>query len=214
MRGALVYCEGGDGRVRRKKQHGALLQKYIRMTGITVWKQQRYCFDFGNKAYVAGGEKMRVTPAEELYLYERLVLRKRPKDTTCRYAVQRLRERYGPGFLAGYIQRSWSNGAEADKRREAFGKALREYIEKDGRAGYKERGYDFDFLNGCYMWDGEELRVTPKEAVFLYERLVLRLRGRRGAYRRTEGGTLCNVRKKFGEKFLRDAFAKGGAATE
>jgi hypothetical protein len=83
---------------------------------------------------------------------------------------------------------------------------VQEYMEKDGRTAYQKWGYRFDFLNGLYTWDGEELRVTPKEAVFLYERLVLGLQGRRGRHRFTAGSTLYDMRRKFGRRFLHEAF--------
>jgi hypothetical protein len=153
-----------------------------------------------------GGKKLHIRPSEELYLYERLVLYRLPKETTCRYAIQRLRERYGADFLAGVVGHSPSGGVEGSLRREAFERILQEYLEKDGRTGYEEWGYCFDFLNGSYTWSGEELRVTPKEAVYLYERLILCLRGRRGLRRYTAGGTLYDMRRKFGRRFLHEIF--------
>jgi hypothetical protein len=152
------------------------------------------------------GKKLRIRPSEELYLYERLVLYKPPKETTCRYAIQRLRERHGADFLGEAFEHSPSGGAEGKIRREAYERILQEYMEKDGRMGYERWGYRFDFLNGSYTWYGEELRITPKEAVFLYERTVLCLRGRHGERRYTEGSTLCYMRWKFGRRFLHEIF--------
>jgi hypothetical protein len=152
------------------------------------------------------GKKLRIRPAEELYLYERLVLRKRPKEATCRYAIQRLRERHGADFLAEAVCHSPSGGIEGSVRREGFERALRKYMEKDGRTAYEEQGYRFDFLNGRYTWNGDELRITPKEAVFLYERAVLRLRNSREQRRCTEANTLYHMRKKFGSVFLNEIF--------
>jgi hypothetical protein len=192
--------------MRRSKPHKKMLQNYMRKTGVTVWEQWRYCFDFENSAYAMDEKKLRVRLAEELYLYERLVLRKRPKETTCRYAIQRLRERYGTHFLGEVIGHSPSSGLEGLIRREAFERILHEYMEKDGRMGYEKWGYYFDFLNGRYTWDGEELRITPKEAVFLYERVILGLRGKHGRQRYAAGSTLYDMRKKFGRGFLHEVF--------
>jgi hypothetical protein len=152
------------------------------------------------------GEKLRVRPAEELYLYERLVLRKRPKETTCRYAIQRLRERYGEHFLGEVIGHSPSSGLEGLIRREAFERILHEYMGKHGRMEYEKWGYYFDFVNGRYTWNGEELRITPKEAVFLYERVILGLRGKHGRQRYAVGSTLYDMREKFGRGFLHEVF--------
>jgi hypothetical protein len=79
-------------------------------------------------------------------------------------------------------------------------------MEKDGRTEYEECGYCFDFLNGSYTWNGEALRVSLREAVFLYERTVLRLQGRHGVHRHTAGNVLCIMRKKFGRRFLYEMF--------
>jgi hypothetical protein len=152
------------------------------------------------------GKELSIRPAEELYLYERLVLYKPPKETMCRYAIQRLRERYGTDFLAEAVQHGPSGGTEGHIRKEVFERALQKYMEEDGRTAYEEYGYHFDFLNGRYRWYREELRVAPKEAVFLYERTVLRSRlGRKGC-RYTEANTLHGMRKKFGRGFLREIF--------
>jgi hypothetical protein len=139
-----------------------------------------------------------------LYLYERLVLHKPPKETTCRYSIQRLRERHGAGFLEEIFGHGHAGGSEGKARREAFEQVLQEYMEKDGRTAYEEWGYRFDFLNGSYTWDGEDLRITPKEAVFLYERAVLRLQGKRGVRRYAAASTLCDMRKRFARAFLRE----------
>jgi hypothetical protein len=198
----------------RNKPHKALLQKYMRITDVTVWEQWQYCFDFGKGIYVMDGKNLRIRPAEELYLYERLVLYKRPKETTCRYAIQRLRERYGADFLAEVFEHSPSGGMEGKMRRGAFERILQEYLEKDGRMGYERWGYHFDFLNGSYTWSGKELRVTPREAVFLYERLILCLRGRHGLRRYTESNILCIIRKKFGRRFLHEIFPNEETAND
>jgi hypothetical protein len=161
-----------------------------------------------------GGKKLRVRPSEELYLYERLVLYKPPKETTCRYAIQRLREQYGADFLVEAFEHSPSGGAEGKIRREGFERILQEYLEKDGRMGYEKWGYRFDFLNGSYTWDGEELCITPKEAVFLYERLILRLRGRHGLRRYTEGSTLHDMRRRLGRRFLYEVFPNEDTAND
>jgi hypothetical protein len=60
------------------------------------------------------GKKLRIRPSEELYLYERLVLYKPPKETTCRYALQRLREKYGSAFLEEAIVHNPSGGVEGE----------------------------------------------------------------------------------------------------
>jgi hypothetical protein len=186
----------------------------MRITGVTVWEQWRYSFDFGKGVYVMDGRNLRIRSAEELYLYERLVLYKRPKETVCRYAIQRLRERHGADFLAEAFEHSPSGGAEGKIRREAFERILQEYMEKDGRTGYERWGYRFDFLNGSYAWYGEELSVAPKEAVFLYERLILCLQGRHGLRRYTEGSTLHAMRKKFGRRFLHEVFPNEETAND
>jgi hypothetical protein len=95
---------------------------------------------------------------------------------------------------------------EGKAKRSFFERVLREYLEKDGRMAYEKWGYYFDFLNGSYIWNGEELRVTPREAVFIYERAVLRLQDRRGIHRCTEGNILYLMRKKFGRRFLHEIF--------
>jgi hypothetical protein len=79
-------------------------------------------------------------------------------------------------------------------------------MEKDGRMGYEKWGYYFDFLNGRYTWDGEEPCITPKEAVFLYERVILGLRGKHGRRRYAAGNTLCDMRKEFGRGFCTRCF--------
>jgi hypothetical protein len=198
----------------RNKPHRALLQKYTQITGITVWEQWRYRFDFESRLYAMGGKKLHIRPSEELYLYERLVLYKPPGETTCRYAIQRLRERHGADFLAEVFEHAPSGGVEGKIRREAFERVLQEYLEKDGRMGYEKWGYCFDFLNGTYIWDGGELRITPKEAVFLYERLILCLQGKRGSRRYTEGSTLYAMRKKFGRRFLHEIFSNEETAND
>ncbi|MDR1073825.1 MAG: hypothetical protein LBL45_09160 [Treponema sp.] len=104
--------------MRRSKPHKVLLKNYMRMTGVAIWERWRYRFDFESGAYVMDGRKLRVRPSEELYLYERLVLCKPPKETTCRYAVQRLRERHGADFLAEVFEHSPSGGAEGKTRRD------------------------------------------------------------------------------------------------
>jgi hypothetical protein len=180
----------------------------MRITGVTEWKRWRYNFDFKNKVYTMDDKELHITPAEECYLYERLVLYRQPQFTTCRYAIQQLRKRYGSDFLAECIKNSQTYGEEGRIRREAFERILWEYIKKDGRAGYQERGYEFDFLNGRYTWYGEVLRITPREAVFLYERLVLRLRNKRKAHRYAEGYILAAMRNKFGLSFLQDVLKK------
>jgi hypothetical protein len=152
------------------------------------------------------GKALRIRPSEALYLYERLVLYRRPKETACRYAIQRLREKYGTGFLTEVIAHSPSGGTEGEARRDFFERVLQECLEKDGRMTYEEWGYRFDFLNGSYAWDGKELRVTPREAVFLYERTVLCLQNRRGLRRYTEGNILHCIRKRFGRRFLHEIF--------
>jgi hypothetical protein len=200
--------------VRKNKPRDVLLQKYMRITGIAAWEQWRYQFDFKNTVYTMDGKKLHIRPSEELYLYERLVLHKRPKEVTCRYIIQRLRERFGADFLAEAFEHSPSGGVEGKIRRAAFERILQEYLEKDGRTAYEKWGYHFDFLNNSYIWDGEELRVTPKEAVFLYERLVLRLQGRHGLRRYTEGSTLYSMRKKFGRRFLYEVFANEETASD
>jgi hypothetical protein len=144
------------------------------------------------------GRSIFIRPAEELYLYERLVLRKPPKETTYRYALQRFRERYGADFLAEVFERRPSVSV--------FEHYLQEYLEKDGRTEYAQWGYHFDFLNGSYTWNGEALRISSREAVFLYERAVLRLQGRHGVHRHTAGNVLCIMRKKFGRRFLYEMF--------
>jgi hypothetical protein len=121
------------------------------------------------------GQKLCIRPAEERYLYERLVLHKPPKETTCRYALQHLRERYGADFLAEAFECRLSSA-----RGNTYEQLLQEYMEKDGRVGYEAWSYRFDFLNGSYTWNGEELNVSSREAVFLYERTVLCLQGIRG----------------------------------
>jgi hypothetical protein len=103
---------------------------------------------------------------------------------------------------------------EGKMRREAFERILQEYMEKDGRMAYMKWGYHFDFLNGSYIWDGEELHVTPKEAVFLYERTVLCLQGRRGVRRYTAGSTLHDMREKFGRAFLYELFPNERTAND
>jgi hypothetical protein len=86
--------------MRGNKPYKVLLQNYMRITGITIWEQWRYRFDFERGIYAMYGEALYIRPAEELYLYERLVLYKPPKETVYRYAIQRLRERHGADFLA------------------------------------------------------------------------------------------------------------------
>jgi hypothetical protein len=71
---------------------------------------------------------------------------------------------------------------------------------------YEKWGYRFDFLNGLYTWNSEELHVTPREAIFLYERTVLCLQNRREIHRYTKGNILCAMRKKFGRRFLHEIF--------
>jgi hypothetical protein len=156
------------------------------------------------------GEVLHVRPAEALYLYERLVLYKQPKETAYRYAIQRLRERYGTDFLAEIVGHNPSGGTEGKLRRAAFERILQDYLEKGGCMAYAEWGYRFDFLNGSYTWDGEELRVTPRDAVFLYERLILGLRGKRGLHRYTVGSVLFDMRKRFGRQFLQEPFQNKG----
>jgi hypothetical protein len=182
-----------------------VLRNYLR-TGGTVWEQWRYRFNFGSGVYAMDGKKLRIRPAEELYLYERLMLYKPPKATTCRYAIQQLRKRYGTDFLAEVFVCSASTGVEGHMRKGLFDRILQEYLEKNGEMTYEKWGYRFDFLNGSYTWNGEELRVTQREAVFLYERTVLRLQGRRGVRRYTVGSTLYDMRKKFGRRFLHELF--------
>jgi hypothetical protein len=161
-----------------------------------------------------GGEKLCIRPSEELYLYERLILYKRPKETTCKYAIQRLRERYGADFLAEVIDHSPSGGMEGKTRREVYERILQEYMERDGRMAYMKWGYHFDFLNGTYTWDGEELCVTPKQAVFLYEHLVLCLHGKRRVQRYAIGSALYDMRKKFGRTFLHEIFSNEETAKD
>jgi hypothetical protein len=190
---------------RKRIDHTALLRRCIQTAGVKTFKRRRYRFDFNNGVYTMDGEKLRIRPAEALYLYERLVLKKHPGGTTCRYAVQRLRERFGPEFLVEYID---SKRPERKIRDSSFTRTLRTLMEKDGRTAYSEWGYEFDFLNGVYRWEGTELRVTPVEAVFLYERTVLGLRGRnKGAAGRAAGsGVLYTMRKKFRREFLGELF--------
>lgn len=152
------------------------------------------------------GRNVRMRPSEALYLYERLVLHRRPMETMYRYAIQRLREQYGADFLAEIFEHSPSGGLQGRIRREAFERILQEYLEKDGRMVYEEWAYHFDFLNRSYIWDGEELRITPKEAVFLYECTILHLQGKRKVHRYTAGSTLYDMRKKFGSEFLGELF--------
>jgi hypothetical protein len=90
--------------MRKSKPHKAMLRKYVEITGIVIWKQGRYRFDFENGVYSMDGQRLDMKPSEELYLYERLVLHKPPKGTVCRYAIQRLRERYGTDFLTEVIE--------------------------------------------------------------------------------------------------------------
>jgi hypothetical protein len=182
-------------KIREKQPHKGFLRKNMQMACVTTWERWQYRFDFENGVYLMDGKKLRLTPAEELHLYERLVLRKRPKETTCRYALQRLRERYGPDFLGEAIGHGPSGGMEGAVRKEGWERILQEYMEKDGRMAYENRDYHFDFLRGSYTWIGEELRVTPKEAVYLYERAILRLGSKRGAKRYAEGNTLCFMRR-------------------
>jgi hypothetical protein len=148
------------------------------------------------------GRNILIKPAEELYLYERLILLKRPKETTCRYAIQRLREQYGADFLAEIFENRPSGSGD-----NIFQQALLGYMAKNGITAYKKWGYCFDFLNGSYRWHREELRVSPKEEVFLYERTVLRLRGKRSVHRYATGNVLSVMRKKFGQRFLREVDA-------
>jgi hypothetical protein len=152
------------------------------------------------------GKKLRIRPSEALYLYERLVAHKPQKETAYRYAIQRLREKYGSDFLAEVIAHSPSGGAEGDIRRGMFEDILQGCMEKDGRTVYEKWGYYFDILNGSYTWNGEELYVTPREAVFLYERAVLGIRNRHGLRRYTAGSILYDMRKKFGRRFLHEIF--------
>jgi hypothetical protein len=198
----------------RKKPHKAFLRKHLLEQGITTWEEWRYCFDFRNGVYSMDGKKLRMSPSEELYLYERLVLYKLPKETTCRYALQKLRERYGADFLAEVIGGSPSGGMEGTIRREALERILQKYLEEDGRMEYEKWGYHFDFLNGSYTWDGEELRITPKEAVFLYERLVLRLQSKHGLRRYVAGNTLYDMRKRLGRGFLHEIFPNERTAAD
>jgi hypothetical protein len=193
-------------RIRKKKPHRGYLQKDMQKACVTVWERWQYRFDFENGVYLMGGKKLRLTPAEELHLYERLVLRKRPKETTCRYALQRLRERYGADFLGEAIGHRPSGDTEGVAGKEGWEQILQDYMEKDGRMVYENWGYHFDFLLGSYTWNGGELRVTPKEAVYLYERTILRLGKKRGEKRYAEGSTLCYMRDKFGAGFLRELF--------
>jgi hypothetical protein len=192
--------------MRKNKPHKALLKKCMQVTGTKTWKRWQYRFNFERGAYTMDGKKLCIRPSEELYLYERLILHKLPKETTCRYAIQRLRERHGPDFLAEVFKHSPSGGVEGKMRRELFEQVLQEYLEKDGRTVYKKWGYCFDYLNGSYTRDGEELHVTPREAVFLYERTVLNLQRKRGIRRYTAGNVLCVMRKKFGRRFLHEIF--------
>jgi hypothetical protein len=182
--------------MRIRVDHAALLRKYVRVMGIGTWEEGQYAFNFAAGSYRAGGKKLHVTPAEALYLYERLLLEKTPKETTCRYAIQRLRERYGAEFLDEYID---SKKPETVIRNEAYKQILQDLMAEDGRMAFIERGYKFDFLNSVYTWDGEKLHVTPKEAVYLYERCILGLWGRKkpDVRRYADGGVLHKMRKKL-----------------
>jgi hypothetical protein len=155
-----------------------------------MWKQWRYHFTFAVRTYAIDGRKMLLRASEMVYLHECLVLYRRPKETTDKYAIQNLRERYGADFLEEVIAHSPSGGVEGKTRKEVYERALQEYLEKDGRTAYEKWGYFFDFLNDAYTWHGEELRVTPREAVFLYERTVLYVQNERRIHRCTEGSRL------------------------
>jgi hypothetical protein len=184
--------------MRKRKEHKGTLHAYMRATGVTKWRRWGYRFNFGNGVYTRDGKPLYIRPAEELYLYERLTMNKTPKETTCRYAIQRLRERYGAEFLAEIFYRCPSRGVGIKARNGYFERVLQEYME------YEERGYRFNFLHGTYTWNGDELSVMPKEAVLLYERTVLGLRGNQGVCRHGGAETLYRMRKKFGDTFLRE----------
>jgi hypothetical protein len=152
------------------------------------------------------GQALRIRPSEKLYLYERLVLCRQSKEVTCRRAITRLRENCGEDFLAEVVEHCPARGTEGALRREGYMRVLQNYMEKDGRMAHEQGGYSFDFLNGVYTWNGEVLHITPVEAVFLYERAVLRLQEKKGSYRHTYPSVLQQMRKRFGGRFLAELF--------
>jgi hypothetical protein len=116
----------GGGRYR------ALLESAVASSGIDRWEGDGYRFSFRNGEYCWNGRKLKITPREAFYLYERLVQKIPPSSTVSVQALYSLRKKYGSGFLREmfpYREVKKRGGRKTDFAYEIEGKYLRE----DGR---------------------------------------------------------------------------------
>jgi hypothetical protein len=83
-----------------------------------------------------------------------------------------------------------------------FQKELEECVRKNGCAYYEMGDYSFRF--GCgkddseYKWKGRRLRITPCEALYLYQRLVMGL----PACMTRNPNAISKMRHRYGDSFL------------
>jgi hypothetical protein len=89
-----------------------------------------------------------------------------------------------------------------------FHRELEKAIQKEGNASWVAGDYSFRFSRykeWCrYTWKGRALHITPREALYLYQRLVLGLKP--GQTRNPE--VIGTLRGKFGLKFLQDVLGR------
>jgi hypothetical protein len=90
-----------------------------------------------------------------------------------------------------------------------FQQKLAKAMQEDGRTSWEQGDYSFRFSyakeGGVYKWKGERLRISPREAYYLYQRLVLGL----SAGRAHCATALYVMRSRYGLEFLRDVLGGG-----
>jgi hypothetical protein len=87
-------------------------------------------------------------------------------------------------------------------KKEKFRQELEKAMRENGRTSWEQGDYTFRFSyeeeGGVYTWKGEKLHITYREALYLYQRLVMGLRRKR-TYSPT---ALQTLRNRYGLRFL------------
>lgn len=86
-----------------------------------------------------------------------------------------------------------------------LGSALTEAVVSLGISTWEYPGYRFDFSVSEYFWNGKKITLTDTEALYLFERLVLK-KVQSECY---APQTMYQLQRKFGRVFLAELFEPG-----
>jgi hypothetical protein len=116
--------------------YSELLRNAIASTGVGKWEAHDYRFLFSDQMYYWKEREIKITPAEALHLYERLILLVPLSSAVSTGAMHQMRKRHGNSFLGEvwpYRPSHNPGGRPSDFVYEVDGK----YIREDGRQRFQ-----------------------------------------------------------------------------